>query len=175
MNNYHTSTCKSNNIKGRLCKWFTSMCISLRRHQLYRLYKKTSIASDCTPALIYLTNKRRTRGIGLTTMMVKDCIANNYKLYIGHNNRCLPFYVMMFQKVLAETQHEFAEYHPKQIEQKFILTANDLKRCSYAERQDLIVVVDNICTLSDLDPLFSAHVYIANGFVDCPGFNITTA
>lgn len=160
-------------VKGRLWRKFTSLTIGLRRRQLYRLYRKNADSKDNRPHLIFLTNKRRTRGVGLTTMMIQDCIRNNYVLYIGANSHARTWYTMEFQKALDANSHPMRDVHPLQVADKFILTDVQLEKQHRGSVSQTCVVVDNICTPADLGPLFRSGAFVVNGFVDCPGLDVT--
>ena len=90
------------------------------------------------------------RGYGLTTMMLKDCIKNDYVLFV-------PFEAD--KKSLFKSVEDRKEYD------KFILTKMDVKMGAHVDRNIRGVIMDNHCSYADIKFLCDNELAIVNGFI----------
>lgn len=116
--------------------------MSLRRQYLFIKYKLNKNSGKL------LIQKESDRGLGLTTMMLRDCIKNGYCLYVRSNRD---------RTAILETVNKLGY-------ELDILCPFD----NITGKKDLNVVIDNHCSFGDVHTLLSVgygRVNIVNGFV----------
>lgn len=128
----------------------------LHRHYLFWRYKH----NYKTGRVILTTTEDR--GMGLTTMMIKDCVKRGYKLYVPtlQDKRNMAEIVYKMGK-----QFSIKEMTIPTILEDYLLCERDLGRGIRYHN----IIVDNHCTDNDLKIINnSGDCFIQNGFVYSP-------
>lgn len=127
----------------------------IRKKYIYWKYKH----NWNTGKLIVL--KEDDRNLGLTTMMMKDCLEKGCVLLVNGN----PAKKYMAHEIYMRGQLGFLPPITEQeAYQNYVLSLNDIKKDKHKARK-LKLIVDNSCHDFDLDTLYYASSYIVNGFV----------
>lgn len=106
--------------------------------------------------------KREDIQLGLTTMMIKDCLEKGYVLLVDTDStkRCMAHEMYLCGQLKLShpiTEHDAYKYH--------LMSLNDIKKNKHIGL-GIKLVVDNSCR--DLDALDYLYPYIVNGFVYVP-------
>lgn len=132
----------------KIKQWF-------RKKYIYWKYKH----NWGTGKLILL--KEGDRYLGLTTMMIKDCIAKNCILLVNSEStkKCIVYDIFRLGKlgvIPAMTEEEFSE--------QYLLSLNDIELDRH-RGQFRQFIVDNSCCDDDLKTLYHIRPDIKNGFI----------
>lgn len=136
------------NVMNKIIRWFR------KKYLLYKYKRNWN-----TGKVIKL--KEKDRAYGLTTMMLKDCIAKNYMLFVPNeiDKRRLVNEIYEMAKFGNIPTITWREAH------RYILSREDVMRRGHYGRNIYRVIVDNHCTYIDIEVLKDSDLYIANGFI----------
>ena len=106
--------------------------------------------------------KEEDRNLGLTTMMIKDCLEKDYVLLVNTDSvkRYMAHEMYLCGQLRLSypvTEHDAYKYH--------LMSLSDIKRNKHIGL-GVKLIVDNSCR--DLDVLNALYPYIANGFAYVP-------
>lgn len=109
------------------------------------------------------------RCLGLTTMMMEDCLLRGCRLYVSdirtkeNFSRDISKYCQLGLFPQCPTLAAYQAFDD------YLLCPEDLHQNRFKSRRNIEVIVDNSCTVDNVEELLGAHnVSILNGFVYVP-------
>lgn len=99
------------------------------------------------------------RQLGLTTMIIRDCIVNNYKLFVKTDELKRSMAYEMYKLGQLGFAPPITEYEAYE---KYLMSPYDVKRNKLRGTREKLIV-DNSC--SNLEELHYIQPYIVNGFI----------
>lgn len=129
---------------------------SLRRKYLFWKYKH-NYNND---RLIITTQEDR--GLGLTTMMLEDCLRNNYVLIVKNEIKRKFLSHEIYKRGQLGLLPSVTEYKAYS---DYLTTIQEIKINSRGRNKSISYIVDNNCDYDDVKTLFSLPIKIINGFM----------
>lgn len=90
------------------------------------------------------------RAYGLTTMMLRDCVKNDYVLFVPYE---------------ADKKILFPSAEEREKHSKYLMSKMDIKMGAHLGRNIQGVIMDNHCSYEDIKFLYGNDFKIVNGFI----------
>lgn len=142
----------------KIKRWF-------RKKQLFYKYNHNYESEK----LIVVTDDDRC--LGLTLMMMEDCLLRGYRLYVRNMRTKENFAKDMYKYCQLGLFPQCPSVSASVAFNNYLLCPEDLKNVKYKGFATTEVIVDNSCTVFEVNELFGLEPYgvkIINGFIYVP-------
>jgi hypothetical protein len=111
-----------------------------------------------------IVTKQEDRQLGLTTMMINDCLNRRYMLFVPNEIAKKQMYEEIYSMVNSPTMTSSIDPND------YLITRNDINRGKLRGVRNVKLLIDNQCTYKDVVTLYDQGLghNIENGFIYCP-------
>lgn len=111
-----------------------------------------------------IVTKQEDRQLGLTTMMINDCLNRRCMLFVPNEMAKKRTYEEIYNMINSPTMTSSIDPND------YLITPNDINRGKLRGVRNTKIIIDNQCTYKDVTTLYDQGLghSIENGFIYCP-------